>query len=79
MALATVTLSYCGTSYTFAEDDQTFLKGRLSCDCEKSRLIREACDSEFPLLKCGAEIVVVSVDEVGTVPQTPRAAAAAAR
>jgi len=77
MALASVTLSYRGTSYTFAEDDQTVLKGRLSCDCEKSRLIRAVCDSEFPLLKCGAQIVVVSLVEVGTVPQTRRAAAAA--
>jgi len=61
MALASVTLAYHGTSYTFDEDDQTVLRGRLACDCEKSQLIRDACDSEFPLLKCGAEIVVVSV------------------
>ena len=65
MALASVTLSYRGTSYTFAGDDQTVLKGRLACDCGKSELIREACDSEFPPLKCGSEIVVVSVVEVG--------------
>jgi hypothetical protein len=65
MALASVTLSYCGTSYTFAEDEQTVLKGRLACDCEKSRLIREICDSEFPLLKCGSQIIVVSVAEAG--------------
>ena len=63
MALASVTLAYAGTSYTFDEDDQTVLKGRLSCDCEKSRLIREVCDAEFPVLKCGAEIVVVSVED----------------
>ena len=77
MALATVTLTYCGASYTFAEDDQTVLKGRLSCDCEKSRLIRETCDSGFPLLKCGAQIVVVSVVEVGAFPQDRQAASAA--
>jgi hypothetical protein len=65
MALASVTLSFRGTSYTFAGDDQTVLKGRLACDCAKSQLIREACDSEFPLLRCGSEIVVVSVVEVG--------------
>jgi hypothetical protein len=65
MALASVTLSYRGTSYTFAGDDQTVLKGRLACDCGKSELIREACDSEFPMLKCGSEIVVVSLVEVG--------------
>jgi len=65
MALASVTLAYQGTSYTFDEDDQTVLRGRLACDCEKSRLIRDACDSEFPLLKCGSEIAVVSVNEAG--------------
>ena len=65
MAMASVTLAYQGTSYTFNEDDQTVLKGRLACDCEKSRLIRDACDSEFPLLKCGAEIIVVSVSDAG--------------
>ncbi len=63
MALASVTLAYAGTSYSFNEDDQTVLKGRLACDCEKSRLIREACDAGFPLLKCGAEIVVVSMED----------------
>jgi hypothetical protein len=63
MALASVTLSYLGSSYTFAGDDQTVLKGRLACDCEKSRLIREVCDAEFPILKCGSQIVVVSVTE----------------
>jgi hypothetical protein len=63
MALASVTLSYLGMSYTFAEDDQTVLRGRLACDCEKSRLIREECDSDFPVLKCGARIAVVSVTD----------------
>ena len=65
MALASVTLAYAGTSYNFNEDDQTVLRGRLACDCEKSRLIRAACDAEFPVLKCGAEIVVVSVEDAG--------------
>lgn len=65
MALASVTLAYAGTNYTFDEDDQTVLKGRLACDCEKSQLIREICDADFPVLKCGAQIVVISVDEAG--------------
>jgi len=77
MALASVTLSYLGTAYTFAGDDQTVLRGRLACDCEKSQLIREACDSRFPLLKCGCEIVVMSVVEVGAQPQARQAGAAA--
>ena len=67
MALASVTLAYAGTSYTFEGDEQTALKGRLACDCEKSRLIREACDATFPILKCGAEIKVVSVADPGEV------------
>jgi hypothetical protein len=76
MALASVTLSYNGTSYTFAEDDQTVLKGNLGCDCGKSQLIREACDSRFPVLKCGADIVVVSVVDAGNQFQALRAGAA---
>jgi hypothetical protein len=75
MALASVTLSYRGTSYTFAKDDQTVLKGRLACDCEKSQLIRDACDAEFPVLKCGSEVVVVSVVEVGAQTRQVKAAA----
>ncbi len=67
MAMASVTLSYLGNSYTFAGDDQTIIKGRLACDCEKSRLIREMCDSEFPLLGCGSQIAVVSVSDAGSV------------
>ncbi len=63
MARASVTLSYLGNSYTFAGDDQTTIKGRLACDCEKSRLIREMCDSQFPLLKCGSQIVIVCVND----------------
>ena len=55
-----LTLSYRGKSYTFRED-QACVKGRLACDCEKSRLIRESSDPEFPLLHCGVEITVVSV------------------
>ena len=76
MALASVTLSYRGTSYTLAGDDQAVVKGRLACDCEKAQLIREACDSEFPLLKCGSEIVVVSVVDI-VQPQTRHAGAVA--
>lgn len=64
MALASVTLSYRENVYTFTEDDQTALRGRLGCDCGKSQLIRDACDPEFPVLKCGSEIEVVAVVEM---------------
>ena len=65
MAIASVTLEYQGRLYQFDGDDETLLRGRLACDCEKSQLIRAACDSHFPELKCGAEIAVVSVHEAG--------------
>ncbi|HYL37645.1 MAG TPA: hypothetical protein VEV17_17150 [Bryobacteraceae bacterium] len=55
-----LTLSYRGTFYTFAES-AACVKGRLACDCGKSRLIRQSSDPEFPLLHCGDEISVVSV------------------
>jgi hypothetical protein len=55
-----LTLSYRGRCYTFQEDPAS-VKGRLACDCGKSRLIRESSDPEFPLLHCGVEITLVSV------------------
>jgi len=61
MALASVTFSYLGACYTLAGIDATALKGRLGCDCKKAELIQELCDAEFPALKCGAEISIVSV------------------
>ena len=79
MALASVTLTYRGVSYTFAEDDQTVLKGRLSCDCEKSKLIRDSCDPQFPILKCGTEIEVVSVLDVGKPPKKKPASSSNAK
>lgn len=60
--LTSVTLSYRGISYTF-QDEQSRVMGRLGCDCQKSRLIREMSDPEFSLLSCGAEIALVSVLE----------------
>ncbi len=59
--LSSVTLSYSGRNYTLAGYDQSLLKGRLACDCEKSILIRAAYDPQFPVLKCGARISVVSM------------------
>ena len=61
MALASVTFSYHGECYTLSGVDATALKGRLGCDCKKAELIQELCDSDFPALKCGAEIAIVSV------------------
>ncbi|MBZ5608260.1 MAG: hypothetical protein LAP38_08385 [Acidobacteriia bacterium] len=77
MALASVTLEYGGKVYTFAEDDQAVLKGRLSCDCRKSDLIRAACDPQFPILGCGARITVVSVVDAEPVIKKPAGRAGA--
>jgi hypothetical protein len=64
MLPSSVTLSYSGRSFTFAKDADKVLKGKLACDCTKSLLIREYCDHDFPALKCGHEIAVVSLVEM---------------
>ncbi len=64
MLPSSVTLSYSGRNFTFAEDVDRVLKGKLACDCTKSLLIREYCDYAFPELKCGHKIVLVSLQEV---------------
>jgi hypothetical protein len=64
--LTSVTLSYRGTSYTF-QADSSRVKGRLACDCDKSRLIQETSDPEFALLTCGGEIAIVSVGDAGPI------------
>ena len=63
MTRTSLTFSYFGKSYTFSGELDRVLKGRLSCDCMKSGLIREYCDPTFPALKCGNKIVLVSLDE----------------
>jgi hypothetical protein len=64
MLPSSVTLSYSGQNFTFAEDADSVLKGKLACDCTKSQLIREYCDRDFPALKCGQQIAVVSLQEL---------------
>jgi hypothetical protein len=64
MARTSVTFAYNGRFYTFAQDREEALKGRLSCDCRKSWLIREYCDATFPALDCGQHILIVSVSEL---------------
>lgn len=70
MAYSSVTLSYQERCFTFAEDMEKVLKGRLSCDCQKSALIREYCDPDFPKLQCGAKITIVSLLDLEG--ETPR-------
>jgi hypothetical protein len=61
MLPSSVTLSYSGRNFTFAEDADKVMKGKLGCDCTKSMLIREYCDRDFPALKCGQQIAVVAL------------------
>jgi hypothetical protein len=61
MTSTSLTFSYSGRNYMFSGDLDSVLKGRLSCDCMKSMLIREYCDPGFPALKCGNKIVLVSL------------------
>jgi len=63
MHRAIVTLSYDEKRYTVAEDADTVLKGNLACDCKASWLIRAYCDPEFPALRCGHAIAIVSLEE----------------
>jgi hypothetical protein len=75
MLRTSVTLAYSGRSYTFAEDVEKVIKGKLSCDCTKSLLIRDYCDPGFPALKCGQRIRIVSLVEQA-VPYEPDVTAA---
>jgi hypothetical protein len=68
MPPSSITLSYSGRNFTFAGDADKLMKGKLACDCTKSLLIREYCDHDFPPLKCGHQIAVISL-----VPTEPRA------
>ena len=61
MLPSSLTLSYSGRCFTFAGDADKVMKGKLACDCTKSLLIREYCDRDFPPLKCGHQIAVVSL------------------
>jgi len=61
MVPSTVTLTYDGRNYTFAADADSVIKGNLCCDCTKSLLIHDYCDHDFPLLKCGHKIELVSL------------------
>jgi len=64
MPRTTVTLLYGDRSYSFVPDAEENLKGRLSCDCRRSILIRDYCDSNFPVLNCGHSIAIVSLTDL---------------
>jgi len=64
MVRTTLTFSFCGKAYSFAVEPDGVLKGRLSCDCGRSALIQEYCDTAFPILKCGNKIVLISLAEL---------------
>ena len=68
MLRTSVTLVYSGRSYTFAQDVEKVIKGKLGCDCTKSLLIRDYCDPDFPALECGQQIELVSLVELASEP-----------
>ena len=57
MPRAIVTLSAEGIGYKFTEEEQ-LIRGRLSCDCTRSALIREYCNEDFPPRPCGNHIAI---------------------
>lgn len=63
----TVTESYHESWYEGAECEPayyvefTWSDGNNSCDCNRSALIAEQCDEMFPMLECGDEIKLVSL------------------
>ena len=65
---------YGGRCYTFAQDLDNVMKGKLACDCTKSMLIRTYCDPTFPVLKCGHRIEIVSLVDLAD-PIAPRVSA----
>ena len=67
MLPSSVTLLYGDRRYTFAENPDKVMKGKLACDCSKSTLIREYCDANFPDLKCGQKIQIESLVELNPV------------
>jgi hypothetical protein len=70
MIPSSVTFSHGGRRYTFAEDAEKVMKGKLACDCTKSLLIREYCDRNFPILKCGQTIELLSIEDIVAEPAT---------
>jgi hypothetical protein len=64
MLRSSVTFAYGGRCYTFAQDLEKVIKGKLACDCTKSQLIRDYCDPTFPALRCGENIEIVSLVDV---------------
>ena len=72
MPATRVTLCYSGSYYSFNEDPDRFLKGKLACDCTKAALIRIYCDPEFPLLACGDKIAIVSMVDLAEEPERTR-------
>jgi len=57
MPRAIVTLSAEGIGYKFTEEEK-LIRGRLSCDCTRSALIREYCNEDFPHRPCGNQIAI---------------------
>jgi hypothetical protein len=79
--VAVVTLSHCGKQYTvempyfpgYEEDSIAYHwdEGNYSCDCNRSRFIRDTAP-DFPDMECGDEIELVSIRVEYRETETPR-------
>lgn len=51
-------------------DDKRYMweDGNYSCDCNKGLFIQRQCDPDFPEMKCGKSIELVSLDQVKGLP-----------
>ncbi len=66
-----ITLRYNGETYTFDEGHWTpddldlanylWTEGNFACDCNRSQMIRQHVDGDFPDLSCGETIELVDL------------------
>lgn len=73
---AKVTLKYKDKLHTFTDEEDDgkdevyegsvymWTEGNFSCDCNRSRMIKEYCDDGFPEMDCGEEIQLVNLEFV---------------
>ena len=50
--------------YNYPRETALFLfeEGNYSCDCNRSSLIQQQCDKEFPDMDCGSEIKMIGIE-----------------
>lgn len=70
--VAVVTLEYKGNTYIYEDNfgkdfpsskiEFIYESGNESCDCSKSRNIKEKCDETFEKMDCGNEITLIDLE-----------------